>query len=86
MISPTTPHGEPRGLVDKHTAEDDIEVFSTKNPGLDWISAHNFLTRLQKLSSYTSGHLDVSELAACLDNVHFLALLVMSKFSESATH
>nr|GFA80567.1 retrovirus-related Pol polyprotein from transposon TNT 1-94 [Tanacetum cinerariifolium] len=30
-------------LVDKRTAEDDIEVFTTE-PGLDRISAHNFLT------------------------------------------
>ncbi|GKE37340.1 hypothetical protein Tco_1460745, partial [Tanacetum coccineum] len=44
----------------KHTAEGDLEVFSTKDPGLDWVSAHNFLTRLQKLSSYASGHLEVS--------------------------
>ncbi|GJV59828.1 hypothetical protein Tco_1465928 [Tanacetum coccineum] len=57
-------------LVDEHTAEDDIEVFSTK-PGLDWISAHNFLTRLQKLSSYASCHLEVSELAACLEKALF---------------
>ncbi|GJS45776.1 hypothetical protein Tco_0595897 [Tanacetum coccineum] len=54
-------------LVDKHSAEDEIEVFSIENPDLDWISAHNFLTRLQKLSSYASGHLEVSELAACLE-------------------
>ncbi|GJX25136.1 hypothetical protein Tco_0231432 [Tanacetum coccineum] len=47
-----------------HTAEDDIEVFSTEDPALDWISAHIVLTRLQKLSSYASGHLEVSELAA----------------------
>ncbi|GKA48613.1 ribonuclease H-like domain-containing protein [Tanacetum coccineum] len=45
----------------KNTAKDDLEVFSTKDPGLDWISSHNFLTRLQKLSSYASGHLKVSE-------------------------
>ncbi|GKE03475.1 zinc knuckle CX2CX4HX4C containing protein [Tanacetum coccineum] len=64
----------------KHTAEDDLEVFSTEDTGLDWISAHNFLTRLQKLSSYASGHIEVSELAACLKKLHFLALLVMSKF------
>ncbi|GJR17751.1 zinc finger, CCHC-type containing protein [Tanacetum coccineum] len=51
-------------------AEDDIEVFSTE-PGLDWISAHNFVTRLQKLSSYASGHLEVSELAACLEKASF---------------
>ncbi|GKC71520.1 hypothetical protein Tco_1117403 [Tanacetum coccineum] len=50
-------------LVDEHTTEDEIEVFSTEL-GLDWISGHNFLTCLQKLSSYTSGHLKVSELAA----------------------
>ncbi|GKC83886.1 hypothetical protein Tco_1139603 [Tanacetum coccineum] len=30
-------------LVDEHTAEDDIEVFSIE-PSLDWISAYNFLT------------------------------------------
>ncbi|GJU82511.1 putative reverse transcriptase domain-containing protein [Tanacetum coccineum] len=35
-----------------------------------------------QLSSYTSGHLKVSELAACLEKLHFLALLVMSKFSR----
>ncbi|GJS13903.1 hypothetical protein Tco_0408375, partial [Tanacetum coccineum] len=40
-----------------HTVEDDLEVFSTDDLGLDWISAHNFLTCLQKLSSYASGHL-----------------------------
>ncbi|GJW96624.1 hypothetical protein Tco_0178432 [Tanacetum coccineum] len=57
-------------LVDEHTAEDDIEFFSTE-PGLDWIYAHNFLTRLQKLSSYASGHLEVSELAACLEKASF---------------
>ncbi|GJY34750.1 hypothetical protein Tco_0419219 [Tanacetum coccineum] len=33
-------------------------------------------------SSYTSGHLEVSELAACLENFHFRALLVISKFSR----
>ncbi|GJT76645.1 hypothetical protein Tco_1043370 [Tanacetum coccineum] len=70
----------------KHTAEDDLEVFSTDDLGLDWISAHNFLTRLQKLSSYAFGHLEVSELAACLEKASFLALLVMSKSSESASH
>ncbi|GJT97021.1 hypothetical protein Tco_1092539 [Tanacetum coccineum] len=58
-------------LVDKLTAEDDIEVFSTENPSLDWISAYNFLTRLQKLSSYASGHLEDSELAACLEKASF---------------
>ncbi|GKD96040.1 hypothetical protein Tco_1379937 [Tanacetum coccineum] len=57
-------------LVDVHTVEDDIEVFSTE-PGLDWISTHNFLTCLQKLSSYASGHLEVSELAACLEKASF---------------
>ncbi|GJY34613.1 hypothetical protein Tco_0419082 [Tanacetum coccineum] len=57
-------------LVDERTAEDDIEVFSTE-PGLDWISTHNFLTRLQKLSSYASGQLEVSELAACLEKASF---------------
>ncbi|GJR28639.1 zinc finger, CCHC-type containing protein [Tanacetum coccineum] len=57
-------------------------VFSTEDPGLDWISAHNFLTRLEKLSSYASGHLEVSELAACLEKLHFSGLLVMSKFSR----
>ncbi|GJW23347.1 hypothetical protein Tco_0033969 [Tanacetum coccineum] len=66
----------------KHTAEDDLEVFSTDDLGLDWISAHNFLTCLQKLSSYTSGHFEVSELHACLEKLHFPALLVMSKFSR----
>ncbi|GJW91966.1 hypothetical protein Tco_0169519 [Tanacetum coccineum] len=55
----------------KHTAEDDLEVFSTDDLSLDWISAHNFLTRLQKLSSYASGHLEVSELAACLEKASF---------------
>ncbi|GKC37930.1 hypothetical protein Tco_1050314 [Tanacetum coccineum] len=55
----------------KHTTEDDLEVFSTDDLGLDWISVHNFLTRLQKLSSYASGHLEVSELAACLEKASF---------------
>ncbi|GJW01328.1 cytokinin dehydrogenase 3-like protein [Tanacetum coccineum] len=55
----------------KHTAEDDLEVFSTDDLGLDWISAHNFLTRLQKLSSYASSHLEVSEKAACLEKASF---------------
>nr|GEW70234.1 putative nucleotidyltransferase, ribonuclease H [Tanacetum cinerariifolium] len=36
-------------LVNEHTTEDDLEVFTIEDPGLDWISAHNFLTRLQKL-------------------------------------
>ncbi|GKF69826.1 hypothetical protein Tco_0202883, partial [Tanacetum coccineum] len=54
-----------------HTTKDDLEVFSTEDPGLDWISAHNFLTRLQKLSSYASGHLEVFELAACLEKASF---------------
>nr|GEV64717.1 hypothetical protein [Tanacetum cinerariifolium] len=41
---------------DEHTAEDDIEVlYQTQSY---WISAHNFLTRLQKLSSYAFGHLE----------------------------
>ncbi|GJR41505.1 hypothetical protein Tco_1217189 [Tanacetum coccineum] len=55
----------------KHTAEDDLEVFSTDDLGLDWISAHNFLTCLQKLSSYAFGHYEVSELAACLEKASF---------------
>ncbi|GJS60184.1 hypothetical protein Tco_0654968 [Tanacetum coccineum] len=55
----------------KHTAEDDLEVFSTDDLGLDWISAHTFLTRLQKLSSYASGHLKVFEKAACLEKASF---------------
>ncbi|GJV68325.1 hypothetical protein Tco_1483834, partial [Tanacetum coccineum] len=54
-----------------HTVEDDLEVFSTEDPGLDWISAHNFLTRLQMLSSYASGHLEVSKLAAYLEKASF---------------
>nr|GEV52018.1 putative reverse transcriptase domain-containing protein [Tanacetum cinerariifolium] len=57
-------------LVDEHAAEDDIEVFSIE-PGLDWISAHNFMTRLQKLSSYASGYLKVSKLVACLEKASF---------------
>ncbi|GJY02937.1 retrovirus-related pol polyprotein from transposon TNT 1-94 [Tanacetum coccineum] len=73
-------------LVDKHTAEDDIEVFSTENHGLDWISAHNFLTRLQKLSSYAFGHLEVSELAACLAKTSFSCTSGHVKLSESASH
>ncbi|GJT43416.1 hypothetical protein Tco_0952131 [Tanacetum coccineum] len=65
-----------------YTGENDLEVFSTEDPGLDWIYNHNFLTRLQKLSSYASSHLEVSELAACLEKLHFPTLLVMSKFSR----
>ncbi|GJZ43658.1 retrotransposon protein, putative, ty3-gypsy subclass, partial [Tanacetum coccineum] len=45
----------------KHTAEDDLEVFSIDDLGLDWISAHNILTRLQNLSSYASSHLESEE-------------------------
>ncbi|GKD56345.1 hypothetical protein Tco_1289732, partial [Tanacetum coccineum] len=55
----------------KHTTEDDLEVFSTDDLGLDWISAHNFLIRIQKLSSYASSHLKVFELAACLEKASF---------------
>ncbi|GJW17589.1 hypothetical protein Tco_0025025 [Tanacetum coccineum] len=69
-----------------HEKIQDAAVFSTDDLGLDWISAHNFLTCLQKLSSSTSGLLEVSELAACLEKLHFLALLVMLKFLESASH
>ncbi|GJT00160.1 hypothetical protein Tco_0821329 [Tanacetum coccineum] len=47
------------------------EVFSTDDLGLDWISAHTFLRRLQKLSSYASGHLEVSEKVACLKKASF---------------
>ncbi|GKB24626.1 hypothetical protein Tco_0864027 [Tanacetum coccineum] len=65
MISPT-----PLMESHEHTAEDDIEVFSME-PGLDWISSHNFLTRLQKLYSYAFGHLEVYELAACLEKASF---------------
>ncbi|GJT10305.1 putative reverse transcriptase domain-containing protein [Tanacetum coccineum] len=64
-----------RRTYSNHTAQDDIEVFSTKDPGLDWISAHNFMTRLQKLSSYASSNLEVSELAACLEKLHFPEVL-----------
>ncbi|GKA99074.1 hypothetical protein Tco_0827011 [Tanacetum coccineum] len=53
------------------TRTDDLEVFSTKDPGLDWIFAHNFLTRLQKLSPYASGHLEVFEKATCLEKASF---------------
>ncbi|GJS09311.1 hypothetical protein Tco_0366107 [Tanacetum coccineum] len=35
-----------------------------------------------QLSSYTSGHLEVSELAAYIEKLYFPALLVMSKFSR----
>ncbi|GJS07151.1 hypothetical protein Tco_0363947 [Tanacetum coccineum] len=62
------------------STSDDLEVFSTDYLGFDWISAHNFLTCLQQISSYTSGYSEVSELAACLEKLHFPALLVMSKF------
>ncbi|GJW77367.1 hypothetical protein Tco_0139049 [Tanacetum coccineum] len=65
-----------------HTIEDDLEVFSTDDLGLDWIYVHNFLTCLQQLSSYTSGHYKVSESAACLEKLHFPTLMVMSKFSR----
>ncbi|GKD23729.1 hypothetical protein Tco_1225432, partial [Tanacetum coccineum] len=46
-------------------------VFSTDDLGLDWISAHNFLTCLHELSSYTFGHLEVSESVACLEKASF---------------
>ncbi|GKB09353.1 hypothetical protein Tco_0837665 [Tanacetum coccineum] len=35
-----------------------------------------------QISSYTFGHLEVFELAACLEKLHFPVLLVMSKFSR----
>ncbi|GKB26292.1 retrovirus-related pol polyprotein from transposon TNT 1-94 [Tanacetum coccineum] len=63
-------------------AEDDLEVFSTDALGLDWISTDKFLTCLQQLSSYTPGHLKVSESAACLEKLHFPTLLVMLKSSR----
>ncbi|GJS77054.1 hypothetical protein Tco_0726935 [Tanacetum coccineum] len=55
----------------KHTHDDNLEVFSTDDLSLDWISAHNFLTCLHELSSYTSGHLEVSESVACLKKASF---------------
>ncbi|GJX85376.1 hypothetical protein Tco_0336150 [Tanacetum coccineum] len=58
-------------LYNNHTAKDDLEVFSTGDLGLDWIFAHNFLTCLQKLSSYASGHLEISKLDACLEKASF---------------
>ncbi|GJT02804.1 hypothetical protein Tco_0823973 [Tanacetum coccineum] len=70
----------------KYTAEDDIEVFSIEDPGLDWIFARDFLTRLQKLSSYASSHLKVSELAACLEKASFSSTSSHVEFSESASH
>nr|GEV53709.1 hypothetical protein [Tanacetum cinerariifolium] len=54
-----------------HTADDDLEVFFTNDLGLDWISSHDFQPYLQKLYSYTSGHLEISESAACLEKVSF---------------
>ncbi|GJT49047.1 hypothetical protein Tco_0975204 [Tanacetum coccineum] len=79
MISPTPLMESHEGFISsacrrthcKHTPEDDLEVFSTEDPGLDWIYAHNYLTRLQKLSSFASSHLEVSELAACLEKASF---------------
>ncbi|GJT79728.1 hypothetical protein Tco_1054070 [Tanacetum coccineum] len=53
------------------TIKDDLEVFFTDDLGLDWIFAHNFLTCLQKLSSYASGHLEISKLDACLEKASF---------------
>ncbi|GJT79203.1 hypothetical protein Tco_1053545, partial [Tanacetum coccineum] len=46
------------------------------------IAKDNLLTCVQNLSSYTFGYLEVSESAACLEKLHFPALLVMSKFSR----
>ncbi|GJS36268.1 hypothetical protein Tco_0534650 [Tanacetum coccineum] len=51
--------------------KDDLEVFSTDDLGLDRISVDNFLTCLHELSSYTSGHLEVSESVACLEKALF---------------
>ncbi|GJX09319.1 hypothetical protein Tco_0199178 [Tanacetum coccineum] len=39
-----------------------------------------------QLSSYTSGHLEVFELAACLEKLHFLALLDTDYLEESSYH
>ncbi|GKE44441.1 hypothetical protein Tco_1471725 [Tanacetum coccineum] len=60
------------------TTEDDLEVFSTDDLGLDWISAHNFLTCFQQLSVISKF---LNQLHV-LKKLHFLALLVMSKFSR----
>ncbi|GJR82537.1 hypothetical protein Tco_0153322 [Tanacetum coccineum] len=57
--------------IDKSVIKYGELIFYTDDPGLDWIFAHNFLTRLQKHSSYASGHLEVSELAACLEKASF---------------
>ncbi|GJZ99008.1 hypothetical protein Tco_0671559 [Tanacetum coccineum] len=60
---------------------DDLEVTAAK------ISAHNFLTRLQKLSSYASGHFEVSELAACHEKASFSCTYGhVDVYTESATH
>ncbi|GJT95753.1 hypothetical protein Tco_1091271 [Tanacetum coccineum] len=61
------PDNEDLKSMVKYTAEDDLEVFSTDDLGFDLIYAHNFLTCLQRLSSYNSGHCEVSESAACLE-------------------
>ncbi|GJX07548.1 hypothetical protein Tco_0195480 [Tanacetum coccineum] len=55
----------------KHTAEDDLELFSTEDPDPAWISTHNVLTYLQKLSSYASSHHEVFKFDACLEKASF---------------
>ncbi|GJT42169.1 retrovirus-related pol polyprotein from transposon TNT 1-94 [Tanacetum coccineum] len=57
------------GFVER--ARTQYPIFSTDDLGLDWIYAHNFLTCLQRLSSYTSGHCEVSESTACLEKASF---------------
>ncbi|GJW13005.1 hypothetical protein Tco_0017138 [Tanacetum coccineum] len=63
----------------------DVELTYIKNhrSGGRGDSTHWPLIYLKaQISSYTSGHLEVSELAACLEKLHFPLLLVMSKFSR----
>ncbi|GKG16738.1 hypothetical protein Tco_0361695, partial [Tanacetum coccineum] len=57
------------------TFEDYSFLTNTPYPGKE-------IRRISAKSSYTSGHFEVSELAACLEKLHFPALLVMLKFSR----
>ncbi|GJT45518.1 hypothetical protein Tco_0954233 [Tanacetum coccineum] len=61
-------------------------ILSIDDLGLDWIYAHNFLTCLQRLSSYTFGHCEVSESAACLEKALFSCTSGHVEVPESASH
>ncbi|GJX58252.1 hypothetical protein Tco_0289642 [Tanacetum coccineum] len=75
-------------LVDQRTKDESLwfSILSIDDLGLDWIYAHNFLTCLQQLSSYTFGHCEVSESATCLEKASFSCTSGHVEVPESASH